>query len=131
MALRGPLRSALDLAVKQAMESTAERLDTRFREEIESEEWKYPTEPKVRDIVDTGRLRDSQTVEVTPDGVIEARWTAPYAPQVHEGGVTTEGQRFPGRPWTRDPIAELPQIFAEELSTALNSGQSTSSGRKS
>lgn len=117
---KGPLQAALDSAVKQAMKGTAERLDRRFREEIESEEWKFPTPPKVRDIVDTGRLRDSQVSEVTPDGVYEVRWTAPYAPQVHEGGVTTGGKRFPGRPWTRDPIAELPQIFSEELGQSLN-----------
>jgi hypothetical protein len=25
--------------------------------------------------------------------------------QVHEGGVGLNGQRFPGRPWTRAPLA--------------------------
>lgn len=118
---RGILNEALDAAIKQAMKATGERLDTRFREEIESEEWKYPTPPKVRDIVDTGRLRDSQVSTITPEGAYEVRWTADYAQQVHEGGVTTSGQRFPGRPWTRDPIAELPEIFSEELAESLKS----------
>lgn len=122
MAAKGPLSSALDAAIKVAMNKTAARLDTRFREEIESEEWNYPTEPKVRDIVDTGRLRDSQTSTVTPEGGYEVKWQTPYATQVHEGGVTTSGQRFPGRPWTRDPIAELPEIFGEELGAALRQG---------
>lgn len=123
MAAKGPISSALDVAIKAAMKETGKRLDTRFREEIESEKWKYPTEPKVRDIVDTGRLRDSQVSTTTPEGGYEVRWQTPYATQAHEGGVTRSGQRFPGRPWTRDPIAELPQIFGEELGKALKAGE--------
>lgn len=114
-----PLNTALQEAVKAAMKKTGARLSTRFSEEFDSEEWKYPTPPRVRDIVDTGRLRDSQQLRTTPEGKLEFTWTAPYAAQVHEGGVTTDGTRFPGRPWTRDPIAELPTIFGEELKAAL------------
>lgn len=116
------LSAAFKAAIQAAVKGTAARLDTRFREEFNSVEWKYPTEPKVRDIVDTGRLRDSQRYTVSPEGVATFTWSTPYAAQVHEGGVTTEGVRFPGRPWTRDPIAELPEIFGEELGEALSRG---------
>jgi hypothetical protein len=116
------LTAALRAAIKVAMEATAKRLDTRFREEFDSVEWKYPTKPTVRDIVDTGRLRDSQRLSLSPEGAATFTWSTPYATQVHEGGVTTQGTRFPGRPWTRDPIAELPTIFGEELGNALSRG---------
>jgi hypothetical protein len=118
-----PLPTAvLKAAMRKAMDGTAARLSTRFREEFNARDWDYPTPPRTRDIVDTGRLRDSQSHTVSPEGVITFRWSAPYATQVHEGGVTTEGERFPGRPWTRDPIAELPQIFGEELGDVLRGG---------
>jgi hypothetical protein len=116
------LTAALKGAIKVALENTAARLDTRFQEEFNQADWKYPTEPKVRDIVDTGRLRDSQQLTLSPEGAATFTWSAPYATQVHEGGVTTDGVRFPGRPWTRDPIAELPTIFGEELGSALQRG---------
>lgn len=116
------LSAAFRAAVKAAMEQTAARLDTRFREEFDQADWKYPTEPKVRDIVDTGRLRDSQQLTISPEGEATFSWSAPYATEVHEGGVTLDGTRFPGRPWTRDPIAELPEIFGEELGQALGRG---------
>lgn len=88
-------------------------LETRFREEITASKWPYPTPPQVRDIVASGRLRDSQKVTVTPEGDITAEWTAPYAAEVHEGGVAITGERFPGRPWTRDPMRELPTKLIE------------------
>lgn len=113
------LKAVFRKAVKGAMQDLADQLSGRFREEIESTEWDYPTPPRIRDIVDTGRLRDSQVTTVSTEGDITIRWTAPYAAQVHEGGVTTEGERFPGRPWTRDPIAELPQLFGRGMETHL------------
>ena len=83
--------------------------------------WDYPTPPKVRDIVDTGRLRASQTRTVNPDGSVTFTWPVEYATQVHEGGVSPEGLRFPGRPWTRDPLAEAPAKFGQFLRNQLES----------
>lgn len=107
-------------AVEAAMKETCRKLDTRFREEIESTEWSYPTEPRVRDIVSTGRLRDSQTMTVAADGSVTFSWPVPYAAQVHEGGVTTDGERFPGRPWTRDPLNEFERNFTDALDRELD-----------
>ncbi len=110
-------------AKREAVTELSTWLSTRFREEISADKWEFPTPPTVRDVVDTGRLRDSQTSTVSPEGEIRFAWTAPYAPQVHEGGVGLDGQRFPGRPWTRAPLAEMPLKFAEILARRLGGGR--------
>lgn len=118
------LNTALKAAIKTAMKRTSQRFADRCTEEIQSKEWPYPTTPKIRDIVDTGRLRDSQVVTETATG-FQVRWTAPYADSVHEGGTTLKGERFPGRPWTRDAVAELPTMFGQELGRALKQQEQT------
>jgi len=60
-----------------------------------------------RDIVDTGRLRDSLNIKVKylktkTDFIIT--YTAPYATLIHEGGVVAgkgSDSIFPARPWIR------------------------------
>lgn len=116
--MEAPLAALYAKAKQAAINDLTTWLDGRFREEITSAEWPFPTPPTVRDIVDTGRLRDSQDHTVTPEGV-RFTWSAPYAAQVHEGGVGLNGQRFPGRPWTRDPMAEVPAKFAEFLAKRM------------
>ena len=113
------LTPQLQEAVNAATKQLGEWLDTRFTEEISAVKWDYPTPPKVRDIVDTGRLRASQTRTVDPDGSVTFTWPVEYANQVHEGGVSLSGQRFPGRPWTRDPLAEAPGKFGQFLRAQL------------
>lgn len=114
---------ALDLATAQALRQLGTWLDARFTEEISATKWPYPTPPQVRDIVDTGRLRASQTRVVNPDGSITFSWPTEYATQVHEGGVSTEGLRFPGRPWTKAPLAEASAKFGQLLRSALEEQQ--------
>ena len=95
-----PLTKQANEAVSVAMRQLGTWLDQRFTEEISAVKWQYPTPPQVRDIVDTGRLRASQTRQETPEGVIFT-WPVDYAQQVHDGGVSTRTrQPFPGRPWT-------------------------------
>lgn len=113
------LSAKLRLATARAMQATAQHLDARLTEEISADKWAYPTPPQVRDIVDTGRLRASQTRTVNPDGSVTFTWPVEYAAEVHEGGVSLDGQRFPGRPWTRAPLQELPQVFAANLKQQL------------
>lgn len=118
MAKPKPLADQADQAVAVAMRQLGLWLDQRFTEEISSAKWAYPTPPQVRDIVDTGRLRASQTRQDTPDGVIFT-WPVNYAQQVHEGGVSTRTrQPFPGRPWTKAPLEQAQQKFGEFLSAA-------------
>ena len=117
---RRNLSRVIDAAAAQAVAKLGTWLDTRFTEEISAVKWPYPTPPQVRDIVDTGRLRASQTRTVNPDGSVTFTWPVEYANQVHEGGVSTETrQPFPGRPWTKAPLEEAPAKFGEFLRTAL------------
>ncbi len=120
---RRELNQALNTAVAQATRQLGTWLDTRFTEEISSVKWEYPTPPQVRDIVDTGRLRTSQTRVVNADGSITFTWPVEYAGQVHEGGVATTGLRFPGRPWTKAPLEEAPAKFGQLLRSALEAQQ--------
>ena len=106
-------------AVDVAMRQLGIWLDQRFTEEISAVKWAYPTPPQVRDIVDTGRLRASQTRQEMPEGVIFT-WPVEYAQQVHDGGVSTRTRRpFPGRPWTKAPLEQAPEKFGEYLSAAM------------
>jgi hypothetical protein len=120
---RRQLNQALNTAVAQATRQLGTWLDTRFTEEISAVKWEYPTPPQVRDIVDTGRLRASQTRVVNADGSITFTWPVEYAGQVHEGGVATTGLRFPGRPWTKAPLEEAPAKFGQLLRSALEAQQ--------
>lgn len=105
----------IDGAVAKAMQRLYLWLDGRFTEEISAVKWSYPTPPQLRDIVDTGRLRASQTR--TPNGKdVTFSWPVEYATQIHEGGVSTEsGRAFPGRPWTKLPLEEAQSKFGEFL----------------
>ena len=113
----------LKAATTQATRQLAAWLDTRFTAEISAVKWDYPTPPQVRDIVDTGRLRASQTRVVNPDGSVTFTWPVEYAAQVHEGGVATTGLRFPGRPWTKAPLEEAPAQFESFMREALRRQQ--------
>lgn len=116
---RNPLDRVVQTAVNNATRQLSEWLDTRFTQEISAVKWDYPTPPQLRDIVDTGRLRASQTRTVNSDGSVTFTWPVEYATEVHEGGVGLNGQRFPGRPWTRDPLDEAPAKFGELLRREL------------
>lgn len=124
MARRNPdLSQAFELATAQAVRELGTWLDARFTEEISSVKWEYPTPPQVRDIVDTGRLRASQTRVVNSDGSVTFTWPVDYAQQVHEGGVSTTGMRFPGRPWTKAPLEDAASKFGQLLRSALEKQQ--------
>jgi hypothetical protein len=116
---RRALDQALQTATAKAVQQLSTWLDGRFTQEISSAKWDYPSPPQVRDIVDSGRLRASQTRTVNPDGSVTFTWPTEYATQVHEGGVGLNGQRFPGRPWTQAPLQEAPTKFGQLLRRAL------------
>lgn len=117
---RRDLSRIIDAAAAQAVSQLGTWLDNRFTEEISAVKWPYPTPPQVRDIVDTGRLRASQTRVTNADGSVTFTWPVEYATQVHEGGVSTETrQPFPGRPWTKAPLEEAPAKFGEFFRNAL------------
>lgn len=115
------LSQQIEAATQIATQQLSTWLDAQFTAEISEVKWPYPTPPKVRDIVDTGRLRASQTRITNPDGSVTFVWPLEYATQVHEGGVSTDGLRFPGRPWTKAPLEKAPGKFGEFLRAALES----------
>ena len=117
------LNKALEAATQTAVRQLGTWLDARFTQEISAVKWDYPTPPQLRDIVDTGRLRASQTRTVNADGSVTFTWPTEYATQVHEGGVSTEGLRFPGRPWTKAPLEEAPAKFGQLLRASLEAQQ--------
>ena len=107
--------AVIDGAVAKAMQRLYLWLDGRFTEEISAVKWSYPTPPQLRDIVDTGRLRASQT-RIPNGSDVTFTWPVEYATQIHEGGVSTEsGRAFPGRPWTKLPLEEAQSKFGEFL----------------
>ncbi len=117
------LTRQFQLAQAKAMRELGLWLDQKFTEEISAPKWSYPTPPQVRDIVDTGRLRASQTREETPEGIIFT-WPVEYAGQVHEGGVSTRTrQPFPGRPWTKAPLEQASEKYGELLRSAIERQQ--------
>ena len=118
-----PLDAQLKAAIAKATQQLSRWLDARFTAEISAPKWDYPTPPQVRDIVDTGRLRASQTRTVNSDGSVTFTWPVEYAAQVHEGGVSPTGLRFPGRPWTKTPLEEAPAQFDRFLRNALSAEQ--------
>ena len=80
MARRQPaLDLELEAASREAMRQLSTWLDNRFTQEISASKWSYPTPPQVRDIVDSGRLRASQTRVVNADGSVTFTWPVEYA----------------------------------------------------
>lgn len=118
MATPDPQRD-INRAIQGATKQLMSYLDRRFTEEISAVKWEWPNEPEIRDIVDTGRLRASQTREETPRGT-RFSWPVEYASEVHNGGVSRRTrQPFPGRPWTKEPLDEVPEVLARLLEAEL------------
>jgi hypothetical protein len=120
MALRKrKFKEAIQKAKAKALSQAAAFLDVKFTEEISALKWEYPTPPVIRDIVDTGRLRASQTRTLNYDGSVTFSWPVEYATQVHDGTTTVTGLRLPGRGWTTAPLREFPTVFGNFFRKAL------------
>ena len=115
-AIRVDAEDAVNEAVARAMQRLSLWLDMQFTEEISTVKWSYPTPPQVRDIVDPGRLRASQTRTFSGPNTVTFSWPVEYATQVHEGGVSRQtGNAFPARPWTKAPLEGAAEKFGEFL----------------
>jgi hypothetical protein len=110
---------ALQAAKAKAMRQLAVYLEASFTDEISAVKWGWPNPPTTRDIVDKNRLRSSLTREINEDDSVTFTWATDYASHVHEGYVATNGQRYPARPWTREPLKEVPTKFGVFLRAAL------------
>ena len=109
--------------VSEAWGRFSAHVDSELTRHITEPKWPWPRGENPRDIVDTGDLRASQTMAIDPrPGVMvtKYRWSAPYAPAVHDGAVfkATDAEGNPrtmtARPWTREVIKDrvkLQRVF--------------------
>lgn len=89
---------ALRGAALRAFERTMKDLGQTFQEVI-SEVGAFPDFPQ-SDIIDTGNLKESQTVVFPSSGSVVFEWPVEYAPYVHDGYTLQNGTQQPARPWT-------------------------------
>ena len=68
---------------------------------MESPVWQWTTD--TRDIIDTGRLRDSLQIKMNGFGLLVS-YNTPYAAIVHYGGVKRNGGIYPARPWAESVL---------------------------
>ena len=113
--------SAFDKAVAKATQELVNRLSVEYTKEISSEKWDW-VDGQQRDIVDTSRLRASQTVRPVSDTKYEFNWPVEYAAQVHEGTKLKGGGEWPARPWTRTALENVDSksFFESILRRELN-----------
>ena len=101
-------------AAQEAFRDTALILAGQLTQSISDPAWNWPNEPSPRDIVDTGRLRSSQTLEI---GNMQAEfaWPVEYAEYVHEGVALSNGTVLPARPWIDRTVERHPpeETFAK------------------
>ena len=111
----------LQQAVARATKALTDRLSAEYTKEISSEKWNW-VDGSVRDIVDTGRLRASQTVSRVTDTKYQFSWPVEYATQVHEGTKLKNGGEWPARPWTRSALEnfDAEKYFETILRRELN-----------
>ena len=63
--------------------------------------WAWTTD--VRNIVDTGALKNSLTLRMNGFGLVVS-YSKPYAAIVHYGGILKGGQMYPARPWAESVL---------------------------
>lgn len=95
--------SKFDRAIAKATQALVNRLSAEYTSEISADKWEW-VDGKTRDIVNTGRLRASQTVRKVSDTEFEFNWPVEYATQVHEGAKLKNGGEWPARPWTKTAL---------------------------
>ena len=105
--------------VQEAWGRFSAHVDSELTRHITEPKWDWPRGESPRDIVDTGDLRASQTMAIdSRPGVMvtKYRWSAPYAPAVHDGAVfkatDAEGnpRTMPARPWTRELLKDRQRL---------------------
>lgn len=101
----------LEPKLNRAFELTVLEFAALLTREISDPKWEWPTGESPRDIVDTGRLRNSQ--EIIYIGFLrgEIRYPVSYAEYVRTGYVieSPSGARvvFPGRDWVASAMAQF------------------------
>jgi hypothetical protein len=118
--------------VSEAWGRFSAHVDSELTRHITEPKWDWPRGESPRDIVDTNDLRNSQRMDIDPrPGVMvtKFRWSAPYAPRVHDGAVfkATDAEGNPktltARPWTREVIKDrvkLQRVFKLQFALSAN-----------
>jgi hypothetical protein len=100
-------------AVHLAWQETVEEVEAANRTAIQSWRYEWPRSTyrqngevvgSPRDIVDTGRLLESQYVQRKSSETFELGWGVDYASEVHEGKTLKSGAHLPARRWTQEAI---------------------------
>lgn len=122
-------RDAILRAAEAAFRDTGFAAGRQFSKAITSNIWAWPNGESPRDVVDTGRLRSSQTEEykgLQADGTFrfEFNWPVDYAAPVHQGAVFRNGSSMPARPWTRVALQQwdAQRHFARAFRAYLRNG---------
>ncbi len=108
-------KTAFNQAVAAATQALVNRLSVEYTKEISADKWDW-VDGQTRDIVDTGRLRASQTVRRVDDSKFQFSWPVEYATEVHEGAKLKGGGEWPARPWTKTALENVdPKSFFETI----------------
>ena len=115
--------------IEQILDDYAPLLSFQLQEELSKDQFQWPVDTVrrkpgtlspglvpagLRDIVDTGRLLNSQTPPEVSSNVLTITWTAPYSKAVLLGGYTVESSRgnyvAPGRDWITPALRQKPLL---------------------
>lgn len=109
----------LNKVLAKSFKKTCENLGGKMTEIIEREGGYSPPFPSGRDIVDTGALKESQSIEFITPTHARIIYDIHYAMDVHEGCTLESGKRMAGRPWVLDAVDEFNILddFSNQLSS--------------
>jgi hypothetical protein len=102
----------IERKIKQAFKSVNFAFQRRLVQEITDDKWRW-SDGGLRDIVDTGLLRNSQQPPnfLTDLHAVHVN-TAAYAMPVHEGATFKTGAVLPARPWMTTALKEFDFVAA-------------------
>lgn len=98
--------SAIAARALEAFRDTNRLLEREIVQQISSDKWQW-TDGKLRDVVDTGRLRAAQSLSFSAPNVAAHSSSTEYSLAVHEGARFRNGTAFPARPFMTEAVNEL------------------------
>lgn len=117
--------------INKAFRQTVDEFVVELRRQLETVKWEWDGTITVRrsgqvvvsprDIVDTGKLRDSLMVIENNPKFYDLIYDTIYAELVHEGYTTSSGKQKPARPWVETAVREsdLKAVFIQKLQALL------------
>jgi len=103
----------------EALNSTTQDLGKLCTEEVIAEKWMW-SDGELRDIVDTGALRDSLIIEREPaTNTMRLVYPLEYSAINHEGGVSHDGFFFTPRPWITSAVSQFDFVESFKISFVI------------